>query len=52
VAVNDHRPDIDGPAFQFAFRMRFEPGDPVRLRVRSDKGGEQVLAYPARRRFR
>jgi hypothetical protein len=52
VAVNDHRPDIDGATFQFAFRMRFDPGDPVRLTVRSEKGQEQVLSFLARHRSR
>jgi hypothetical protein len=52
VAVNGERPDIDGPTFQFAFRMRFDPGDPVRLTVRSDRGQEQVLSFLARHRSR
>jgi S1-C subfamily serine protease len=52
LAVNDERADVDGQTFQFGFRMRFDPGDPVRLKVRSDKGEEQVLTFRARHKSR
>jgi hypothetical protein len=46
-AVNDESPDISGRDFMVWFRLRFDPGDEIKLRVRGNKGVERDVIYKA-----
>jgi serine protease Do len=46
-AVNGESPNISGREFMAWFRLKFEPGDEVKLRVRNGKGVERDVIYKA-----
>lgn len=45
VSVDGEAPDVHGRAFMTWFRLRYEPGDEVRLAVRDARGRERVVSY-------
>lgn len=47
VAVNGETPRVEGRAFLVWFRLRFEPGDEVRLTVLGDDGAAREVVYAA-----